>query len=209
MEYTVVRSKRKTLCMQIKRDGSIVVRAPFGVKEEEIQKFVLRHGDWAEKKLSERTPPPAFQDGERIQIEGISYVITTGRAAAIKKGTLFLPSEGREEALIALLKRRTRIRMEALLDEICKQYGFTYTGLTITSARGRWGSCNAKKHISFPFRTEFLPDALARYVAVHELCHTLEMNHSAAFWRQVERILPNYNLLRKQLHAYRWALVCL
>ena len=69
------------------------------------------------------------------------------------------------------------------------------------TARGRWGSCNANGAIAFSFRTAFLSEAQARYVAVHELCHTRHLDHSPAFWREVEEIIPDCAAIRASLRA--------
>lgn len=79
------------------------------------------------------------------------------------------------------------------------RFGFVYAGVRITSARGRWGSCNAKGAIAYSFRTAFLSEKQARYIVVHELCHTRHLDHSAAFWSEVGAILPDYAQTRRSL----------
>ena len=80
---------------------------------------------------------------------------------------------------------------------IAQKYGFTFGTVRISSARGRWGSCSQKGTISYSFRTAFLSQYEAEYIAVHELCHTRHMNHSAVFWAEVAKILPDYLQIRK------------
>ena len=89
--------------------------------------------------------------------------------------------------------------MAKLVEAYAVRYGFSYTALRISSARGRWGSCSAVGHLSFSFRIALLSEEEARYIAVHELCHTRHMDHSAAFWTEVRAILPDYVLIRKGL----------
>lgn len=205
----VIRSNRKTMSLSISRAGEVVVRAPFRVPESEIGKFVLRHEGWLKKHLAENRTAPDFSDGCEIPIAGKVYTICEGQRARIAKTEVSLPKEGREEALKNLLRRIARMRMKGFLDRICSEQPLSYSKLAITSARGRWGSCSGKSHISFSFRTAFLPDGLCEYLAVHELCHTLHMNHSAAFWREVEKILPDYKERRRALKSYLWAMNCL
>lgn len=205
IEISVIRSKRKTMSLFVTREGKAVVRVPYSVTEREIQAFVARHERWLENRLSERVGRPDLADGAKIPVCGIAYTVATAPYARIVGDILYLPADGREEALGSLLRRIARVRMKGQLDRICARYGLAYTKLTITSARGRWGSCSGKKHISFTFRTAVLPDDLAEYLAAHELCHTLHMDHSANFWREVERIVPDYARRRKALKNYLWA----
>ena len=77
--------------------------------------------------------------------------------------------------------------------------GFKVKKIRISSARTRWGSCSAKGTLSFTWRLVMAPPDVIDYVVVHELCHLKELNHSKAFWAQVEAILPDYKTRRKWL----------
>jgi predicted metal-dependent hydrolase len=78
-------------------------------------------------------------------------------------------------------------------------YNFNYNRVCIRDQKSRWGSCSAKKNLNFTYRIVFLPQELADYLIVHELCHLGEMNHSARFWKLVEKTIPNYKILRRRL----------
>ena len=77
--------------------------------------------------------------------------------------------------------------------------GLKHGRITITSAKTRFGSCSSKGNISFSYRLMLYPEAAIDYVVVHELAHLLEMNHSPAFYKIIERVLPDYKERRKLL----------
>lgn len=198
-KYTIIRSKRRTLSLSVKADGEIVVRAPYGTRTGEIDAFVASHAQWIEKRrnLFSRFVLD-LSDGAALKLYGKEYVIAEGRAK-LTDGILFLPREGRVRAFTALAKKIARVQMTHLAEMYAREYGFTYKSIRITSARGRWGSCNALGALAFSFRTVFLNEEQARYIVVHELCHTRHLDHSRAFWAEVGKILPSYAAVRSSL----------
>ena len=77
--------------------------------------------------------------------------------------------------------------------------GVDYGRITIRAQRTRWGSCSAQGNLNFNCLLMLTPDDVMEYVVVHELCHRKEMNHSARFWAEVERVLPGYRESRRWL----------
>ena len=80
-----------------------------------------------------------------------------------------------------------------------QQMGVSYGRITIRSQRTRWGSCSPKGNLNFNCLLMLAPAEIRDYVVIHELCHRKEMNHSAAFWEEVERACPEYRVYRKWL----------
>ena len=196
----VVRGNRRTLSLSVNEKGDVVVRTPKFVRADEIQQFVSRHSEWIARRRAEiEQSRPDFSDGASVEICGRQYTIVPSGRTEISGEILRLPEQGREAALIGLLKRISRERMSRFVSEFAARYGFSYSSIRISSARGRWGSCSTAGTLSFSFRTAFLTDEEARYVAVHELCHTRHMNHGAAFWKEVRDIIPDYLIVRKGL----------
>ena len=85
--------------------------------------------------------------------------------------------------------------------------GVTYGRITIRTQRSRWGSCSGKGPLNFNCLLMLTPDHVIDYVVVHELCHRLEMNHSARVWAQVERVLPDYRKSLQWLKAHERELI--
>lgn len=101
---------------------------------------------------------------------------------------LVLPSASTEVCLAGLkewVREEARGYLRDLLEETARAHGFVLSGLSIRFQRSRWGSCSCKGDISLNACLLFLPERLARYIALHELCHTRQMNHSPAFWKLV------------------------
>jgi len=74
------------------------------------------------------------------------------------------------------------------LDSLAKKHGFTYSGLSINKSRSRWGSCSSKKSINLSYYCLMLPEYLIDFIILHELCHTIEMNHGEKFWQLLDKV---------------------
>lgn len=95
--------------------------------------------------------------------------------------------------------RQGRKHLLPLLGEISRETELPFTRATVRRQRTRWGSCSRQKVVSLNAKLLFLEPALVRYVIIHELCHTKEMNHSPRFWRLVQAGCPDFRALNKTL----------
>jgi len=96
-----------------------------------------------------------------------------------------------EDELAAMAKQVKKI-IPARAAYFAPLVGVSYGRITIRSQHTRWGSCSSKGNLNFNCLLALVPPEVLDYVVVHELCHRKEMNHSARFWAEVERILPDY-----------------
>ena len=200
MKLRVVKSKRKTLCLTVERDGSVLVRAPVSVSDKEIENFVLKHERWLVSRIAKRKQKRSLclDDGERVVLFGETFQICAGEPS-LGNGIVRLPVSGRESAFAEIVKALAKEKMTEYVKEISSRYGFGYSRVRISSARTRWGSCSKKGVLSFIYFLAFTEPESAIYVAVHELCHTRYFNHGEHFWREVENILPDWRARRAKL----------
>ncbi len=104
------------------------------------------------------------------------------------------------EAIQKALRKEAQEFLSKRIEFLAKKYGFTYSGLKISSAKTRWGSCNSRKRIVFSLYLMTLPFHLIDYVILHELCHTIHMNHSAEFYALLDKCVAGKNVqYRKEM----------
>lgn len=165
----LIRSDRKTIAIQIKGDGRVIVRAPLRMSRAEIEKFIRLKTDWIQTHLN----------AARKQ--------QTGPAEP------FTQEQLRQLANAALQDIPQRVRRYAAI------IGVTVGRITIRSQKTRWGSCSSKGNLNFNCLLMLCPEEIRDYVVVHELCHRKELNHSVRFWNEVSRVMPDYAVRRKWL----------
>lgn len=201
-KITVIREFRKTLSMRRAKEG-IVVYVPFRCDDLTIERFVKKHRLWIERRLAEETHSCDISDGAVIPFMGENVVIREGRPKW-ENGILYLPQKSRRSYLEFLCRENAERRMKEMTKNIAETYGFRYADIRIGYAKTRWGTCTGDNRIRYTVYTAFLPDKLAYYLAVHELCHTRHHDHSRAFWKEVEAILPDWQVRRKEMKSYHW-----
>lgn len=173
-DVELIRSDRKTISVEITRNCGVRVRAPRAMKQAEIDDFLLSRENWIEKHLDRVRREMA----ETPQYE----VLTTNEM------------RGLVSAALKDIPQR--------VEHFAPIVGVDYGRITIRNQRSRWGSCSAKGNLNFNCLMMLMPEEIRDYIVVHELCHRLVMNHSAAFWQQVERVLPGYKKYRKWLRDH-------
>ena len=206
----IIRTRRRTLALVIQKDGALVVRAPRRASEKLIREFAEKHAYWILRKQAEvRAAVPVlekeFINGETFPYLGKTYtleIIKGQRTRLILDGNFKMAETARKDAE-EVFQRWYRKRAEEVIPEhvrgFAEGYAFQYQKIRIGSARTRWGSCSSKGTLSFSWRLILAPIEVVDYVVVHELCHTLVHDHSSRFWKQVERIIPNYKEYKRWL----------
>ena len=118
----------------------------------------------------------------------------------------FLIPAGDEAAVRTELEQLYRKLAAELLEpkvsDAAGRFGLTYRHVRVGGARGRWGSCSRDGGLNFSWRLVRWPEPVVDYVVVHELAHRIELNHSARYWREVERLCPGYRQLDRFLREH-------
>ena len=217
--YLLIRSKKrkKTLSLQVRRDGSIVIQAPWHSPRAEIDDFFERKQPWIIKRLAERRQQQqskkssAFVSGERFLYLGVPYPLEVVAGHGLDEPLNFCGDkfilDGRyvSQGMILFLKWY-RARAEAYLTERLSYYGgqigLPTSELRLSNARRRWGSCSPRNRLFFNWRLLMTPSAVIDYVVVHELMHCREKNHSRNFWRLIAAVIPDYRRHDRWLKAH-------
>ena len=165
MNYTLIRSRRKTLSIEITPRGELLVRAPSRMPRREIQYFLESRRDWIAAHLAKLEPAPEQLSAADLQ----------------------------------LLAARAKETIPPRVAAFAAQLGVAFGRITVRAQKTRWGSCSMQGNLNFNCLLMLAPEAVLDYVIVHELCHRKQMNHSAEFWAEVERILPDYTEQRRWL----------
>ena len=166
----ILRTKRKTISLELKNDG-LLVRAPKRMSNREIQMFILSKKDWIEKHQK----------------------IIEERRELLKQYPPYTEEELKE------LAKKAKAIIPAKVKHYAKIIEVSYGRITIRCQKTRWGSCSSKGNLNFNCLLMELPDEIIDSVVVHELCHRKYMNHSKAFYAEVESIFPEYKRCRKWL----------
>lgn len=194
-------------------DGRVTLTYPQGVAESEALSFARTKEQWIRQHLQNRPDESPVQIGQTIPIEGVDrrIVPASGRRVVLQSDAVAVPPGAEARRLARFLKELARERLAGACDDYAAMLGRPYTNLTLRDTRSRWGSCSSHGGLMFSWRLILAPPEILHYVAAHEVAHLAEMNHSAAFWAQVEKIFGAYQEPRRwlrdngaELHRYRF-----
>ena len=169
----IIRSNRRTLSLQVRHDGLVLVRAPKNASLREIEAFVRKNADWLKKHLAMVEKQRTAEASNPV----VPLTMDDIRALA--------------DRAMGIIPDRTA--------HFASMIGVTYGRITIRNQKTRWGSCSAKGNLNFNCLLMLAPPEILDYVIVHELCHRKEMNHSPRFWSEVAKVIPDYKNHEKWL----------
>jgi hypothetical protein len=208
--YEVVRSGRNTADIVIERDGRVLVRAPEGVAAERIENIVESKRYWIYKNLAEWRDLNAtrvvreYRNGEGFLYLGRSYrlllVASQEHPLLLKGGRFCLLRElvdcGEIPATQAAFRdyyiARGLERLTGRVQYFAPKVGVTPGRIDVRELGHRWASCSPTGNLAFHWKCMMAPATIIDYIVVHELCHLHHLDHTEAFWNEVDKVLPDY-----------------
>ncbi len=209
--YALVRSrKRRTLCLQINPSGAMRLLVPAATQQADIEAFLKAKARWIErtlKRLNEAPRVPVFADGlslryldETLQLR-LCY--RSGTPEVRRDGELLRVAAANEVqargALEFWYREAARHHALARIIHYAPLVGRAPKRIRIAGQKTRWGSCSPHGTISLNWRLMLVPADLFDYVIAHELCHLIAPHHRTPFWREMGRVMPDYETRRLRL----------
>jgi predicted metal-dependent hydrolase len=210
-----VRESRRArrLGLKVHPWGRVEVIVPHGTPAARVRRFVHENQAWIERTrrvmgIDAALPAEAVPNNIVFPLTGESFGVAWDREAAgapadLRRCAGRIGLRGSETEVLESLRRwllkHARRALAPKLAALSDQTGLSYRRLQVRRQRTRWGSCSSSGTISLNGCLLFLTPAQARYLMIHELCHTRHMNHSAAFWSLVERFQPGARVLDREV----------
>ena len=197
--------------LRLRGDGTVRVTIPRGGSIGAAREFIQRSTRWLEQQLRQMESRPqkthAWTVGSEILFRGELTRLEAGEPGWIRFGGETLKVTNPEADLRPVIERHLRRlatrELPSRLLELAAQHGLTVRRVTVRNQRTRWGSCSRRGTISLNWRLIQTPAFVQDYIHLHELAHLIELNHSERFWRQVERLYPDYLAAERWLKQHR------
>src|SRR5512137_526017 len=206
----IIRSRRRTIALEITPSATLIVRAPLRASPEYIEELIRQKSSWIVRKFDEMKRRPLFSGHEYAESEIFLFLGREYPLHIVQDSTMSIERSDRLYVSSRLLpdiknhiKRWYREEAHKEIQARCMWFsmktGHVPTTIKVTDAQQRWGSCTHKGGLNFSWRLIQAPPDIVDYVVVHELVHISQPDHSRKFWNKVREILPDYERRRKWL----------
>lgn len=206
------RARRYTLRIHA-ASREVVLTMPLRGSVREAKSFALKHGAWIAARLARLPAPAPFGDGAIVPLRGEPHRIVH---RAKERGTVWVEMGSDGEQLLCVagkaphvgrrvgdyFKREAKRELEAASRRAAEKLDVTIKRVSVRDQASRWGSCSSTGVLSYSWRLILAPPFVLEYLAVHEVAHLREMNHSARFWRLVAAHCPDAARAKAWLDAH-------
>lgn len=216
--YTLRRSKRaRHISMKVSEDRGLELVVPYFVSQHEALVFLQDNKHWLEKHADKIIAHRRIVNQQQYVLPNAIQLLFAGEDWTVNYIKSDAPVTLRQNHSVLLftgsvvdfrdcipsfkrwLKRRAKVQLTRLIQQLSHHTGLSYSRLSFREQKTVWGTCSEDKDISLNCKLLFLPYPLVRYVLLHELCHTVHLNHSKQFWQLVANYESNYKSLAKSL----------
>ena len=217
----IIRTERsKSASIEIEND-TVKVTVPQNLSDLRIEELIKNRTVWIRQKLKIQTETVRPKDKEYVNGESFTYLGRNYRLKCVSEGagevklkngylTVTLPNGASagaaERSVQQSLKNWYQTRALEKLKEKTKRYaailGVNPQSVDVKEYKARWGSCSSSGDVSYNWRIIIAPHHIVDYIVVHELCHLLEHNHGAKYWKHVQTVIPNYKECRHWLKTH-------
>jgi predicted metal-dependent hydrolase len=201
------RARRVRLRVDARRGEAVLVLPP-RASLREGRAFAQSQVAWLRARLDELPPRKEFAPGSEIALGGVNHVLRWDRGGParvrVEGGVIRVGGdrEGFAKRLTEWLKRRARERVTRKAEALAERIERKVRRVSIRDPRARWGSCTHKGDLSFSWRLVLAPPEILDYVVAHEVAHLAHLHHRPAFWRAVEKLMPDYLAARQWLDRH-------
>ena len=229
IQLHIIRSKRKTVCMSINKDGSVTVKAPLRYpSDKEIYDFAEQKIEWILKQREIQEDREDMRLVRRFETDYSFPYLGEERLVLMQKGkknqfayedgTIVIKTPYYDALLEDYEAESNKPAIEKLQNDLKKWYkkqasayitkrvdyykdivGVTVNSVSIKSRKSQWGSCDSNGDLTFSWRLVMARPEAIDYVVIHELCHRKHMDHSRDFWNQVQKYMPDFKKQKQWL----------
>lgn len=218
----IVRTSRKNSALLVVKQGNVSVRVSKNFSIKRIQQFIEKQHTWIANQVKQQQQnllahKKHYVDGEQFDYLGKKYPlkITTDISCQPRLHEsyleIFLKDAQDKDSVRQILRQWYEQQATQLICEKVTHYekkiGVAHTSIRFRDYKSRWGACSNQSALSFNWRLIMAPNFVIDYVVIHELCHLIHQNHAPAFWREVERFMPEYQTAKRWLNKHGNSLV--
>jgi predicted metal-dependent hydrolase len=206
--YVLKRSGRaKYLRLQINIDNQLEVILPRRASINDAKKFIKEKEYWISKHLKNSAVENKkyFFFGRQIRVTHSFDLFENHHSVRLLNNELRIispanNSDDTSKVYDLWLKKIAKKYLIQRTNELTLRHGLSINKIILRGQKTRWGSCSTKGNVSFNYRLMKFRKEIIDYVIIHELCHTIEMNHSKKFWELVGKYCPDYKILRREIN---------